>query len=284
MSKLIISVVIPALNEESCIAQCLTSVFAQDYPRDQIEVIVVDNGSTDSTSSIARQFSVQVIEELGVGPARARNAGIRIARGEIIVFLDADCVAKSSWLRELLCGNEDNSIGCFIGKILPMTGGGIVSDFIHDRGIISQEALLASNPPVAAGANIAYRKIIFEEIGYFDENLSEAEDGDLFWRFVKHKRFNYIFQERAIVFHPHPSSLSVFLLRTRIEGRGLARFRLKHRDDFPKQKTSLARYIFTLINTFGGFVKYPIQVWREKKKVVMQCKFSSIHFLRKHTL
>ena len=81
MSALPVSVVIPALNEESCIARCLVSVLDQDFPRDQMDVVVVDNGSTDATASIARQFPVRVVEESRSGVAKARNAGIRAARG-----------------------------------------------------------------------------------------------------------------------------------------------------------------------------------------------------------
>jgi glycosyltransferase involved in cell wall biosynthesis len=265
MSALSVSVVIPARNEESCIAHCLTSLIGQDFPGDQMEVVVVDNGSTDATSSIARKFSVCVIEESRLGIAKARNAGIRAASGEIVAFLDADCVANPDWLRELLSGSDDEKIGCFVGDILPMPGGGLIADFVHDRCLISQEVLLSSFPPVAAGANIAYRKSVLEEIGYFDEAFAECEDGDLFWRFVKYDRFHFRFQRRAVVFHHHPSSLSVFLRRTRFEGRGLARFRLKHHDDIPKRMTSLSRYALVFIATLGGCVKYPLRVWTERK-------------------
>ena len=265
MSASLVSVVIPARNEELCIARCLASVLGQDFPRDQMEVVVVDNGSTDATSSIAGQFSVRVVEESRLGIAKARNAGIRAARGEIVAFLDADCVANPDWLRELLSGSDDEKIGCFLGDILPMPGGGLISDFVHDRHLISQKVLLSSSPPVAAGANMAYRKSVFEEIGYFDETFVEGEDGDLFWRLVKSDRFHFRFQQHAVVFHPPQSSLSVLLRRTRLEGRGVARFRLKHRNDIPEHMTSMSRYTIVLILTLGGCIKYFLNVRRERK-------------------
>ncbi len=265
MSALSVSVVIPAMNEASRISRCLASVLDQDYPRERMEVVVVDNGSTDATASVARQFPVRVVEEARQGVAGARNTGIRAARGEIIAFIDADCVAKPDWLRELLSVSDDKTIGCFVGDILPMQGGGLISDYIHHRRLISQEVLLSSFPPVAAGANIAYRKSVFEAIGYYDEKFTEGEDGDLFWRFVKSKKLQYRFQRQAVVFHPHPSSLSVLLRRTWLEGRGLARFRLKHRDDMPKHITSFSRYAIVLITTLGGCIKYPLRVWKERQ-------------------
>jgi glycosyltransferase involved in cell wall biosynthesis len=265
MNTLSVSVVIPALNEESYISRCLVSVLEQDYPHDRMEVVVVDNGSVDATASIARRFPVRVIEEPRAGVARARNTGIRAAKGEIVAFIDADCNAKPGWLRELLSGSDDKAIGCFVGDILPMPDGGLISDYIHDRRLISQEALLSSTPPVAAGANIAYRKSVFEEIGCFDEKFTEGEDGDLFWRFAKSNRFQYRFQPQAVVFHPHPFLILVLLRRTYLEGRGLARFRVKHRDDMPKHMTSLSRYVFVLMATLGGCIKYPLMVWKEKQ-------------------
>ena len=147
-----------------------------------------------------------------------------------------------------------------------MPDGGLISDYIHDRHLISQDALLSSTPPTAAGANIAYRKSVFESIGYYDEKFTEGEDGDLFWRFVKSKRFQYRFQPQAVVSHPHPSSLSVLLRRTHLAGRGLARFRIKHRDDVPEHMTSPSKYAIVLMMTLGGCVTYPLRVWREKKK------------------
>jgi GT2 family glycosyltransferase len=188
-----------------------------------------------------------------------------VARGEIVAFLDADCVANPDWLRELLSGSDDEKIGCFLGDILPMPGGGLISDFVHDRRLISQKVLLSSYPPIAAGANMAYRKSVFGEIGYFDETFVEGEDGDLFWRLVKSDRFHFHFQRHAVVFHPPPSSLSVLLRRTRLEGRGVARFRLKHRNDIPEHMTSISRYTIVLMSTLGGCIKYPLNVRRERK-------------------
>lgn len=266
MNTLSVSIVIPALNEESYISRCLVSVLEQDYPRDRLEVVVVDNGSVDATASIARRFPVRVIEEPRAGVAGARNAGIRAARGEIVAFIDADCIAKPAWLRELLSGSDDKTIGCFAGDILPVPDGGLISDYIHDRRLISQEALLSSTPPVAAGANIAYRKSVFEEIGCFDEKFTEGEDGDLFWRFMKSNRLQYRFQRPAVVLHHHPSSAAVLLRRAFRAGRGIARFRLKHRDDMPENMSSLSRYTIVFIFTLGGCMIYPLKVWREKKR------------------
>src|ERR1022692_933162 len=112
----VISVIVPALNEESVIGRCLASLKQQKPPSAHFEVIVVDNGSTDRTREIARSFggslSVTVLDRSGVRISALRNLGAAIAKGdflalgaamakgEFLAFLDADCVAPQHWLRQ----------------------------------------------------------------------------------------------------------------------------------------------------------------------------------------
>jgi glycosyltransferase involved in cell wall biosynthesis len=94
------SVVIPAYNEESTLAASLTSITKQDYAGD-VEVIVVDNGSTDATADIARSFGVTVVSEPVRGVCQARQRGTELASGEIIVSTDADTTHSRNWLTRI---------------------------------------------------------------------------------------------------------------------------------------------------------------------------------------
>lgn len=94
-----ISVVIAAYNEAGCIGDCLSTLAAQTHP--SYEVIVVDDGSTDSTSDIARGFGVQVLRGSHQGPGLARNLGVSRSSGEILVFVDADMSFDPDFLRRL---------------------------------------------------------------------------------------------------------------------------------------------------------------------------------------
>ena len=95
-----ISVVIPAFNEEKYLARCLYGLMHQvDPPR--VEVIVVDNGSSDSTAVIARSFGAQVITEPQLGVGRARRVGFAAARAPIIASTDADCIPSPNWLNRI---------------------------------------------------------------------------------------------------------------------------------------------------------------------------------------
>jgi glycosyltransferase involved in cell wall biosynthesis len=101
------SVVIPAFNAESTVAETVRAVVAQPLARDLFECIVVDDGSSDRTAEVAEHAGAVVVRLPGNrGPAAARNAGIQSARGQWIAFTDADCVPSRRWLPALLAAAE----------------------------------------------------------------------------------------------------------------------------------------------------------------------------------
>lgn len=95
-----ISVIIPAYNEEQLIGRCLSSLANQDFTK-PYEIIVVNNNSTDKTVQVVKKFHVTLISETVQGVVAARQRGLSIARGEIVVGADADCVYPQDWLRRL---------------------------------------------------------------------------------------------------------------------------------------------------------------------------------------
>jgi glycosyltransferase involved in cell wall biosynthesis len=106
-----VSVIIPVYQAEGVLADCLTTVLGQTFPREQYEVIVVNNGSTDRTVAIAAGFPVRVVDEPAPGVARARNRGLAEARGELAAFIDADCVAEPTWLEALVRRYDSGEVG-----------------------------------------------------------------------------------------------------------------------------------------------------------------------------
>jgi len=109
-----ISVVIPAFNEEDNIEACLRSLHQQTLPQEQFEIILVDNGSTDKTAALARNFEtslpLHILSLQRTGISEARNTGAATAKGEILVFLDADCMPKPNWLEDGLALAQPNTI------------------------------------------------------------------------------------------------------------------------------------------------------------------------------
>jgi glycosyltransferase involved in cell wall biosynthesis len=99
-----VSIIVPGHNASATVEQCLSSLSAQVYPIDSLEIIYVDDASTDGSAALASRWTSRIITLLGLphGPAAARNAGVAQATGEIIVFIDADVVAPPGTIRALV--------------------------------------------------------------------------------------------------------------------------------------------------------------------------------------
>ena len=114
-----VSIVIPAYNEGTNILACVNSLKGQDFPKGDYEIIVVDNNSTDNTLELIKKLSVIYTVEYKKGPAAAKNAGISMAKGNIIAFIDGDCIATKNWLKNIVSGFENSAVGCVAGGIRP---------------------------------------------------------------------------------------------------------------------------------------------------------------------
>ena len=112
MSKKI-SVVIPAYNEEDYLGATLDALSDQTFPRSDFEIIVVDNASTDNTSSVAKAHGAdKVICEARKGTNQARQTGLSNSEGDIIAFIDADCIAPEDWLERISSGLTQHGDSC----------------------------------------------------------------------------------------------------------------------------------------------------------------------------
>src|SRR6266480_6290411 len=112
-----VSVIVPVRNGESTIADCLDAILATDYPADRREILVVDNGSSDGTSALIQSRPVRYLREHRRGVSNARNRGIAESNGEILAFVDADCLVEPQWLAELVRPFDDPEIGSVAGHL-----------------------------------------------------------------------------------------------------------------------------------------------------------------------
>lgn len=204
-----VSIVIPAYNEGNNIRVCVNSLKVQNFPKDDYEIVVVDNNSTDNTLELIKNLNITYTVEYKKGPAAAKNAGIKMATGNIIAFVDGDCVADRNWLKEIVTGFKDSNTGCVAGEIMAMEreNMSLLEQFLIKKGHLSQKQHMEhSFLPFAATANAAYRKEVFDKIGFFDEDLFVGEDADLSWRMQLFTRYKLIYIPNAIIFHPYESS------------------------------------------------------------------------------
>ena len=219
-----VSVVVPAYNAAATIEACLQSLLAQDYPRERYEVVVVDNNSSDETAAIVARYPVQLLQERSRQSSyAARNRGIEAARGELVAFTDADCVAEPNWLTCLVEGHTDATVGAFAGRVLALRPETILEQFAQRRRQVSQDASMAcSFLPYAITANVAYRRDILRALGGFDEQLISGGDADLSWRLQQVCGRAIRFNRDAIVHHKHRSTLKSFWRQHRLYGYGTA--------------------------------------------------------------
>lgn len=216
----LISVVIPAYNEEKYVGNTLKTVLSQNYPKEDFEVIVVDNNSTDKTSEVAKSFKVKVVECKTKGVAAARQAGVAAARGQIIAFTDADAYLPESWLIKISERMSDPSVIAFGGQMLPKDVGRVTLFFfaIYDI-VIRIHAFFGKY--ILWGNNMAVRRDKIMAIGGFNLKLSTSEDWDLCRRlakkFGKEGKIEYNSSQKVWVSNRKQKNLAV-MIRYFIDG------------------------------------------------------------------
>jgi glycosyltransferase involved in cell wall biosynthesis len=109
-----VSVIVPAYNEEALIHQCLTALKSQDYPRD-LEILVVDNNSTDRTAEVAQSWGARLVREEKRGYVFALKRGTEEASGDILIYTDADTIVPSNWVSTIVAVLEANPDAAAVG-------------------------------------------------------------------------------------------------------------------------------------------------------------------------
>jgi glycosyltransferase involved in cell wall biosynthesis len=218
-----ISIIVPAKNAVLTLAKCIGSLKALDYQ--DFEIIIVDDGSTDTTRDIIKGFSgVTLITTGGVGPSKARNLGIEKATGEYIAFTDADCVVEKNWLSELLNGFTLTPIPYSLSSVVAVGGdqkspdddsafGKTVHGFLKAIGFVADYVKSGGGMPVETkhnpSCNVMYKTEVLKQSGGFLENLWPGEDLELDYR-LKKKGCTFLYNPGAVVYHYRTSDMKGF--------------------------------------------------------------------------
>ncbi|MFN2467142.1 MAG: glycosyltransferase [Gaiellaceae bacterium] len=225
------SVVVCARNESALVGRCLASLERCDYPR--LEVIVCDDGSTDGTNEIARQFPFRLLTLEHGGLSRARNAGIEAARGEIVAFLDADAECHPEWPYHLALSLEDENVCATGGPNLPPA----LAPFSERVVALSPGApvhvlITDDRAEHVPGCNMAFRKDALERIGGFDPIYTAAgDDVDVCWKLLD-LGCEVGFSAAAQVRHHRPATFRDYLRQQRNYGRAERKLSGRHRHRF----------------------------------------------------
>jgi cellulose synthase/poly-beta-1,6-N-acetylglucosamine synthase-like glycosyltransferase len=240
LSRCLVSVVIPAYNAQETIGDCVHSLLGSALPREQFEILVVDNGSRDRTPAILASYGAElrVLHEPRRGAAAARNRGLRHARGACVAFLDADSTADPRWLPEILPPLDDPSVGIVGGRILAQRPCNSIAAFgerIHDAEL----AINVSQPPYVATGNWASRLAVLREVGFFDESLLRSQDVDLSYRIVQ-AGYRLVYAPDAVVYHLNECTLLGLFREGALHGYHSLPVSRKHRQ-FVRDYTSGSR-------------------------------------------
>ena len=225
-----VSVVIPAYNASHTIRQAVRRSLDQAESGLKIEVIVVDDGSTDDTAQIAESAGATVIRQDNKGPASARNRGWTSARGRIVCFTDADCIPARDWVINLLTGFSDWQVGAMAGSYDIANEGSWLARWVH-REIIERHSRMPSSIRAFGSYNVAIPKYVLKATGGFDARYLKAssEDNDLSYRILK-KGWLIAFLPQARVAHHHPERIGGYLKEQFRHGFWRAKLYRDHQD------------------------------------------------------
>ncbi len=224
-----VSVIIPALNQERTLGECIESLLRQDLPKDHFEIIVVDNGSTDRTRDVIHEFEVRYAHEPKRSSYTARNRGLQIARGRVVAFMDADCRAESSWLRNGLRAIDERRGDLVAGAIRARSAPIPNLYEIYDRFKYLNQKDNVSRNGYAATANLFVTRKHLDELGGFDGGMISAGDRDLCLR-ARDRGLTIAFEPEAVVQHVARSTLHQILRKNERIGFGVFQL-LRRRPD-----------------------------------------------------
>ncbi|MCC7361777.1 MAG: sugar transferase [Anaerolineales bacterium] len=206
-----ISVVVPVRNGAATLPACLQALAAQTVGRARLEVIVVNDGSTDDTAAVARRFAVRCLDLPPSGPAAARNAGARQAAGDLVLFTDADCAPAPDWAARLAAAFDPPEVvgarGVYRTRQTSRVARFVQQEYQDKYDRTARRRSIDFIDTYSAG----YRRAVFLENGGFETAfpVPSVEDQEFSFRLAE-KGYRLVFAPEAVVYHQHDSSLGEY--------------------------------------------------------------------------
>jgi lipopolysaccharide/colanic/teichoic acid biosynthesis glycosyltransferase/GT2 family glycosyltransferase len=207
-------VIVPAYNAEATLGDCLAALQVQSLSRDRYEVIVVDDGSTDRTAEVARRRGVRLIRQPNAGPAAARNRGVQAARGDILLFTDADCAPAADWIERMTEPFRTPEVagakGVYRTRQKEVVARFVQLEYEDKYARMSRHDRIDFVDTYSA----AYRRHVFLANSGFDTIFptSSVEDQEFSFRLAQ-KGYRLVFVPRARVYHRHNTTLGEYWRR-----------------------------------------------------------------------
>lgn len=174
-----ISIIMTAYNEEELLPKALKSVFSQDFPKDDYEVVVVDNNSTDKSAEIARSFGARVISETTQGYVFALSRGTKEAKGEIIAVTDSDTLVATNWLSEIAKSFAGKNVVAVTGMADMRNLGFITKIISYLVFYLFVKFNFLIGKPHLSGFNFALKKDVLEKAGGINTDYKMSPDVEI---------------------------------------------------------------------------------------------------------
>lgn len=258
-----ISVAICTYNRARFITKALDSLFNQNFDKDLFEVVVVDNNSTDNTNDLLLEYqkkhptlNFRFVTEIKQGVAYTRTRGAMEAKGEIIAYLDDDCIAESNWLNEIARFYESHpetmSTG---GRIIPLYLAplpewfgkyfwGLVGNYDQGKDVFQMKGVR-----YPSGANMHFRKTAFEKHGYFDgdlgrrgESLMAGEEKAMYLKLINANEKVYYLPQVIVHHHVEDNKFDIEYVKRHSMGIGASE-RLMNKGSFLKFTIKFLEYL-----------------------------------------
>jgi cellulose synthase/poly-beta-1,6-N-acetylglucosamine synthase-like glycosyltransferase len=220
-----ITIIITSRNNEQTIEDCLNSIFNQNYPKDGIEVILVDACSTDTTAKIAQKFPAQVFS-LPINAAAAYNYATKKAGNDILGFVDADAKVEPDWLRKLVVHLENPQIAGVSGAIETWNTENPWARIIGYE-LKNRYNRIHKYVGRIATMNLLLKKKILTEVGGWDENLPSQYDTDLGYRITR-RGYKFAYEPKAKCYHFNRPTLKTYFKQQLQYGKNTAKLYFKH--------------------------------------------------------
>jgi cellulose synthase/poly-beta-1,6-N-acetylglucosamine synthase-like glycosyltransferase len=220
-----VSIIVATLNSERTIDECLKAIFELNYPKDFLEIIVVDGCSKDATLEIAQKYPVKVVSEPLNAPA-AYNYAMKIVSNDVLGFIDSDAKVEKEWLNKLVTHLDDPQVAGVSGGIETWnTENAWARSIGYD--LKNRYARLKKYVVRVATMNLLLKKSVIKAVGGFDENLPSQYDTDLGFR-ITSSGYKILFEPSAKCYHFNRSTVSGYFRQQLQYGKNTTKLYFKH--------------------------------------------------------
>jgi len=299
VQNLSVSVIVGTKDRQDPLKACLESIVSSNYPYK--ELIVVDSSDDPvriMNEELVRQLGGKYYYEPMKGFGVARNTGIKLASGDILVFADDDFIVAGDWIKDLIINFDDPEVVCCTGRMLTYRNDGqsqlYERTFSFDRGNrrriytgkdmsisnfakVARAAIFAKGrslhdkapPPGIGGGFFSFRRYLFDEIGYFQDlhrgALTGGEDTEIFYRILRKTKYKIVYEPAAVVYHNHPQTTEAVLRWIYLRGARSPMLYMR----YPKDPYLLLDFVGDVLLSLLALIKATLKSDRELKKAMV---------------